>query len=224
MKTIRLFFVSLLALVMFPLSGISSKADSFIEKTIQGPQIMKQGLDLTALNAQLGAYVRKYEKSIWKLVTQDIELEKYMRKVSGVTDEYVISTGSVSEVLQPFQNGWTPKGTTSFNPRINKVHQIKVDYLIDNIDDIYRTYLTYLATEGVKRSEWPLVRYIVSELIVPKMREEIAELSVNGNYAAPTPGTAGASIDSTDGILTVVGDEITATNLTPITTGVMNIS
>ena len=209
---------------MFPFSGLTAQADSFIKKNTSGLQIQMNGLDLSLLNAQLGAYMRKFEKDIWRLVTKDIEFEKYMRKVSNVTDEYVISTGSMSEVLQPFQSTWTPKGTTTFDPRINKVRQIKADVLIDNIDDIYRTYLAYLADEDIDRSKWPLVRYIVEQLIVPKMRAELAELSVNGKYAAPTPGTPGASIDSVDGILTIIDDEITASNLTPIVTGAMNQS
>ena len=42
-----------------------------------------------------------------------------------------------------------------------------------------------------------------------------------GVYAAPTPGTAGASIASTDGILTKIAAEIVASNITPIVTGVL---
>lgn len=197
-------------------AGVSVGLSLFVPK-LSGT--LNAGLDLSNVTSLLGAYVRKYEKQIWQLVTQDIEFEKYMRKVSGVTDEYVITTGEVSELLQPYQNEWTPKGEADFLPRINKVRQIKVDYTVNNLDDVYRTYLTFLATEGVDRKEWPLVRYIVTELMVPKMREELAVLSAKGVYAAPTPGAAGASIDSVDGILTVVSDEITATNLTPITTG-----
>lgn len=220
MKSIKLFFLGLLAILMMPISGVSAKADSML-KGIQSnyPQLHYNGIDLSDVVSQLGNYVRKYEKQIWRLATQDITLENYMTKVSGVTDEYTSTVGTISELLQPYQKAFTPKGEAKFIPRTNKVRQIKIDYIIDDIDDIYRTYLAYLASEGLKRTEWPMVKYIVNELMVPQIRDEIAEMSVNGEYAAPTPGTAGDSLESTDGVNTIIANEITATNLTPIVTG-----
>jgi hypothetical protein len=40
-----------------------------------------------------------------------------------------------------------------------------------------------------------------------------------GDYVAPTTGTAGNAIDSMNGLLTIVADEIADSNLTPIVTG-----
>lgn len=220
MKSIKLLFLGLLAILMMPISGVSAKADSML-KSIQSnyPQLHYNGIDISEVTAQLGDYVRKYENTIWKLATQDITLENYMTKISGVTDEYVVTTGSLSEVLQPWQKDWTPKGEAAFAPRINKVRQIKIDYVIDDIDKIYRSYLAFLADENKKRTEWPLVKYIVVELMIPQIRDEIAEMSVNGEYSAPVANTAGASLESVDGVNTIIANEITATNLTPIVTG-----
>lgn len=185
---------------------------------------MRAGIDLTDLNTQLNAYWRVYEKQIWRKMFTDLEIEKYCRKVNGVTDEYVVPSSSNTELLQPFQSGFTPKGTVSFNARINKVRQIKIDFLFEDLDDLYRSYLQFMADENRDRKDWPIVRYVVENHIMPGMREELNQISATGNYAAPTIGTPGAYLTSTDGFLTIIADEITATNLTPIVTGAVTVS
>lgn len=181
-------------------------------------------LDLTALNAQVGAYYRAHDKEIWRKIFTSLEIEKYCRQVPNVSDEYVMPSASITDVLQPYQKAWTPQGEASFNARINKVRQIKADMVLDNVDEIYRSYLGYMAVEGRDRKDWPIVRYIVEELIIPKMIEELNQASATGEYAAPTPGTPGAFLDIVDGFLTIIANEITATNLTPITTGAVSQS
>ncbi len=201
------------------MTGLALSVVSMLGTAQQG--VLNAGLDITAINSELGAYWKVYQKEIWRKLFTDLEFEKYMRKVPNVTDEYVVASSSNTEILQPFQKAWTPKGSVAFNARINKVRQLKVDYLLDNMDEIYRSYLAFMADETTERKNWPLVKYIVMNHIIPGMREELNQISATGNYAAPTPGTAGAYLTSTDGILTIIADEITATNLTAITTGVI---
>lgn len=177
------------------------------------------GLDLTQLATDLGNYTRKYSQDIMKQVFHGIQLESMMTPISGVTDEYVASMATVSEILQPFHADFQAKGTVKFTPRVNKVRQIKGDVLLSGLDDLHRTYLAFLAEEGVTRDQWPIVRYITQEMLIPKMIEELDTLSATGDFSANTGGTASAMIDSVDGILTIIADEITATNITPIATG-----
>ena len=178
------------------------------------------GYDISEVTSQLGNYWRKYEKSIWRMITTDIQLETYTRKVPGITDEYVTTKSEHSELLQPFQKAYTPKGDVAFVPRINKVRQLKIDYTIDCMDDLYKSYLHEMANESeVSREKWPLVKYIIQMHIIPGIREELETMSGSGDYAAPIPGTPGAMIDGADGFLTIIADEILATNLVPIATG-----
>ena len=177
------------------------------------------GFDLTALNAQIGAFYRRYDKEIWKAITRGITFEKYMRGVPNVTDEYVSPHSSHTEFLQPYQSGFQEKGSVSFDARKNKVFHIKMDFLLQDIYDIYRSYLSFLSDESKDIKDWPFVKYIVYEHIIPGIIEEISILSVKGAYVAPTPGTAGTSISSADGVLTIVANEISGMNLNPIVTG-----
>lgn len=182
--------------------------------------VLRAGYDISEVISQLGEYWRVYSRTLWREMTNDLELESYCRMVPMITDEYVTTRSENTEYLQPFQKGWTPKGETLFTPHINKVRQIKIDNVIDCMDDLYRSYLSFMADESRKRDEWPLVRYIWEFHIIPAVRHELDILSGTGVYAAPTPGTAGASIDSVDGFLTIIANAIGTGDITPIITGV----
>lgn len=179
------------------------------------------GFDLSAFQATLGSYMRKWDKTISKIIFQDLELEKYMTKKSGIMDEWVSAGSSVDEILQPHQCGWTPKGTVSVNARINKVRQIKIDLTLSCLDDLYTSWLGFMADETKQRKDWPFVKFVVMEHVIPKIKEELDYNSYNGVYAAPTVGTAGNSIDTVDGLGTIIASEITAGNIVPIPTGVI---
>lgn len=177
------------------------------------------GFSLADLNATLGAYVRKYESSIMRAIFQGIQLENYTRKVSGVTSQYVITQSQSAEVLQAYQPAFTPKGETEFSAVINNVRQIKIDYQISEIDELYNSYMSWMADEKKERKDWPFVKWLVVNEIVPKAIEEMDYNSYNGVYVAPTSGTAGPSIAAVDGFKKVIADLITATTLVPIATG-----
>jgi hypothetical protein len=70
----------------------------------------------------------------------------------------------------------------------------------------------------------PIVKYIIENHFINKIREELDTISGKGVFDAPTALTAGASIDSVDGILTKIAAEITASNITPIVTGAIGSS
>lgn len=177
------------------------------------------GFDLAALNTALGAYCRKYEPEIMRGIFNAIQLENYTRKVTGVTHQYAITSSIAQEMLQPFQHAFTPKGEVEFTAMINTVNQIKIDYQISEIDALYQSYLCFLADEKKERKDWPFVMWLVSKEIMPKMIEEMDYNSYNGVYAAPTPGTAGASVASVTGFKKVIEDAVDDDVITPIVTG-----
>jgi hypothetical protein len=177
------------------------------------------GLDVSQLAVVLGDYIQAETANIWKKIYQGLEFEAYMRKLGGKRGKFSTFKSSQSDVLQAFQPGFTKKGETTFTPYINEVYRTKVDFLLDDIDEIYSGYLGFMADETINRADWPITKYIINEHLIPKIIEELNIASARGSYLAPTPGTAGNSINICNGILTIVANEITATNITPITTG-----
>ncbi len=177
------------------------------------------GFDLTNIDAALGAYARRFAPEIMQQIFQKVDLEKYTRKISGVTDEYAITSSSVSEVLQGYQHAYTKKGAADFTAVINRVRHIKIDYTLSELDDLYQSYLAWMADESLTRDKWPFVKYIISKLIIPKAAEEMNHNSYHGVFVAPTADVAGPSIATVDGFGKVIADLITATTITPIATG-----
>jgi len=187
---------------------------------------MASGIDVTQIVADLGKYltVPKTATDIWRRLFSGLELSPYLRKIGGQTGKYVGMSSSTTEVMQPFQSGWTPKGTTTFTPFINDVFRSKVDFLIDNIDEIVGSWLIFLHDETKDRKDWPLVKYIVEFELIPRIIEEQNVAMCRGVYLAPTPGTAGDAIDTMNGLQTIITDQITATTITPIVTGSVSAS
>jgi hypothetical protein len=179
-------------------------------------------LNVAALNNDLGAYYRQNRAAILSKMYLAEDARKYFNVLSGVQDEYVMTEMEIQEMMQPYQSGWTPKGEATFKPETIKVRGVKVDFPFTP-KALEASWIGYLKTNGSSPEEYPFVQFIY-EKIVEKVAREVSSCAINGVYAAPTPGTAGAANTSFNGILKVVTDAITATKISPITTGVIDAS
>jgi len=204
------------------LGGSVSLALSLIAFTPRGA--FRTGIDLSDVTTALGKYmsVPRTAQDIWSRLFQGLELAPYLKKIGGQTGKYVGVNSITTELMQPFQKGFTPKGTVDFNPYINDVFRAKVDFLLDNIDDVYASWVMFLADETKERKDWPLVRYIVEFELLPKVIEEMNFAMCAGSYVAPTLGTAGASLATMNGYKTQITSLITGGSLTPIVTGAIS--
>jgi len=225
----KLLIVALFGAISFGTFGLSSflGASAFVLGSMLTPahsSSLRAGLDLSDINSQLGAYTRKYESKIWANMLNTITLENFMTPVSGVKSQFISKNSSINEVLQPFQKGFQAKGKVSIDAKINKVRHIKADIIFDDIDDLFDSHAAEMADESKERDKWPFIPWVISSHIVPQVQEEMAANSAYGVYSAPTPGTAGASINTVDGLLTEVATDITASNLTPFVTGAITPS
>lgn len=176
----------------------------------------------TALVAALGAYFRKNDTSLIAKMYQMVDSKEFTTLVTGIKDELVSARASVSELLQAFQCEWTPKGIVVIDPVINKVRPLKMDFELECIEDLERTYEGYLIEEGVKASDQPFVKWLWENVVIQQLIEDIALNEALAQYAAPVSGVAGAASNSFDGYLTVIADLITSSALTPITVGALN--
>lgn len=204
---------------------VSGSVSLVASAVVQAPKgALFTGVDLSDVTTALGKYmsVPKVAQDIWSRLFQGLELAPYMKKIGNQTGKYVGVNSITSELMQPFQKGWTPKGTVDFNPYINDVFRAKVDFLLDNIDDVYASWLMFFADETKERKDWPLVRYIVEVELLPKIIEEMNFAMCGGAYVAPTAGTAGASLATMNGYKTQITSLITAGSLTPIVTGAIS--
>ncbi len=138
-----------------------------------------------------------------------------------VTDDTIwkASQAAMTRVLQPFQKAFTPIDALTITPVEIVNYKMKVD-ASEYPDDLEATWLGFLAGSKLSRKDWPFVRWFVEEHLIPQAKEDFELNEVyKGVFAAPTPGTAGAVSTSMNGFKKLIADFITATRITPITTG-----
>jgi hypothetical protein len=171
---------------------------------------------------EFGNYYIPQRQSTDRLVRQlrfPSVTEQSFRPILTDATEYRMSEVRIGELLQPFQKGWTPKGQSEFKPVTIKLYEMKLDHEVYP-DEIEQSWLGFLADNDLDRREWPLVRYLIENELLPQFLEDYELNEVyNGVYQAPTPGTAGSPGTAMDGIKRQINDAINNGRITPISTG-----
>jgi len=113
---------------------------------------------------------------------------------------YRMADAEIERVLQPFQKQFTPTGNLTFKPWASDLFNVKIDKA-EYPDEIVDAWTGFLEGEGIVREEWPFVRWMLEEHVIPKAIEDF-ELNeaFAGEFVAPTPGTPGAAGTAMDGI------------------------
>jgi hypothetical protein len=156
--------------------------------TAFGAYYVNEGQNLTRLTASLRT------KSVTPSFATPIIIEN---------DVYRSANADLSEIIQGFQTGWTPKGDVSFTPNEIPLRNIKIDLELypDKIKGTWLGFLTSLTDE--ERKNWPLVRYLAEEHIATKIPHDLeTKAYFKGVYVAPTAGTATTAVQVMDGLKT----------------------
>ncbi len=164
----------------------------------------------------LGAYHRTNYNRIVQKYRESFQLSSVFPVLSMVRDELVVTESIMDEIMQPYQSQFTVKGTLKFTPEILKTRYAKADITMDPL--VFRaTHLADFLTQAPSE-EHELVRLAYQEY-VKRAAYDTALATIKGKYKAPTPGTAGAAVDTCDGFLEFLSKAITDTKLTPVKTG-----
>jgi len=126
-----------------------------------------------------------------------------------------------TEVLQPFQTGFTPKGGVSFLPQPIPLFNVKIDQAFYP-DALKNNWVGFLTANGLDRTQWPFVRWFVEKYVLGQISHDMVKNLYGAVYVAPTPGTPGAASTSFDGLKKIINTAITAGKITPIATGAAN--
>lgn len=138
-----------------------------------------------------------------------------------VTDDTIWTAGKTTfeRIVQPFQKAFTPTGTVTFKPVGIQMFHHKAD-TSEYPDDLEASWLGFLAKGGLKRTEWPFIKWYLETQYFPQIQQDL-ELNeiAKGSFVAPTPGTPGAVSTSMDGYKKILAAHITAGRTTPIVMG-----
>lgn len=174
---------------------------------------------VTALNL----YQDTFKDQIVDQLKNPLQFENLMTRVRVPGGVYTPPRAEMGDTLQPYQSGYTPNSSITFFDKRIIAQKIKVDIKVteDQIMAFHQKWMTAWSGNGKDPVEWSFPRFLWEKLISLQIPHEMDHNSFNGVYAAPTPGTPGASIASVDGLKTVLAAAITANDVTPVTTGAL---
>jgi hypothetical protein len=136
---------------------------------------------------------------------------------------YIAKNAEITKLLQPYQPGFTPHNSETWDAVENRLEHAKVDLLFDaaELEELYDSLLANWFELDKEPTEWMYADAVINQLIVPKLMEEINSASWAGVRVNPTPGTPGDPEESWNGFAKVIADGITAGSTTPIITGAL---
>jgi hypothetical protein len=171
---------------------------------------MSATITVSELKSEFGTYIGTNQKDIMKLLVQPTASEKFMTTVMSGDLEYRAAKAVIDDLVQGFQKGWTPKGTAAFTPISIPQRRHKID-LAFYPDEVFDSWLGFLTDEKSDRKTWPITRYIIEQLVIPKVNDN-RELKMigKGTYAAVVDDVAQATGLSMDGFVTILKNKYAA--------------
>jgi len=184
------------------------------------------GLVVTDIVSSFGAYINQgqnADKVKAAFMNPESSLLKVFRSIPTQNEVERSALVTQSRVAQAFKRKWSALGDTTFKPHSISLFKHKMDVEIYP-DDVEKSWMAFLAGTGIKRSEWPIGRWLVEKMLLPKYDADI-EMNerVSGIYAAPTDNTTPANAGTAmDGIIKILDNHITASQITPFATGALS--
>lgn len=165
-------------------------------------------IDASAIVSGFGSYYINEGQNMTRLTSalrEKAETPTYARPIVIENDVYRSANASLSEIVQGFQKGWTPKGAVAFTPNEIPLRNIKIDIEIYP-DDLKANWLGFLTSlTDQERKNWPIVRYLAEEHVAKRIPHDLeTQAYFKGAYVAPTPGTATTAAQVMNGLSTTI--------------------
>lgn len=166
-----------------------------------------------------------FAPEIKSAIRQGLEFEAFLPPAAG-DKFYACGNVTIGNVMQPYQTGFTPRGSVTHNEDTIAIRPIKIDLEFSEADleGFYDSYYTEWFEAGRDPKTWTYPKYIYDTHIMPKFMEELNTASWDGQYVAPTAGTPGAPNESVDGFKKVIADAVTGSKINVIATGTFTAS
>ena len=132
--------------------------------------------------------------------------------ITDKTEVRATQASVIGTVLQQFVPAWTPSGAAKFTPLTIKNYKCKMNVAIIP-SDIMEDIIGYMYDEQASQLQaMPVVRYILQQLIFPKLDEDREQALATGRFVENVAGEGGAFSASTpgesmDGYLTQLVDK-----------------
>ena len=188
----------------------------FMQGKVQGAYSGDSTIDTQELKKEFGKYVASNRLEILKGLFGQTESTQFMSTI--ITDKTEVRANQASiigSVLQQFVPVWTPSGKAKFTPLTIKNFKCKINVPIIP-SDIMEDILGYMYDEQASTLQsMPVVRYILYQLIFPKLDEEREQALAQGKFVENEPDgngeyTASSPLETMDGYLTQLVEKFVA--------------
>jgi len=182
-------------------------------------------IDITELQAEFGAYYlgannQANRTRLFHRLYVMSETDKLFTRITTTATIYQAAQVLFDRIMQTFTCDWTPKtNVLEIKPISIPLQHLKFDIDICPYD-IQESWAGFLAGENLQPEAFPLIAYIIEEILLKTWEEEWELYAVyKGVYdITPLPNT---SSDVIDGIRKQINDGITATTITPVVLGAL---
>lgn len=185
----------------------------YLQGKVSGAYSGDSTIDTQELKTEFGKYVDSNRLEILKGLFGKTESTECMSTI--ITDKTEVRANQASvigTVLQQFVPAWTPSGAAKFTPLTIKNYKCKLNVSIIP-SDIMEDIIGYMYDEQASTLQsMPVVRYILYQLIFPKLDEEREQALATGRFVenvADGNGAFSAStpLESMTGYLTQLVDK-----------------
>lgn len=182
-------------------------------------------LDVQALIDEFGEYYQEGgqgPENIYQLLEAGSETDQQMTVIPTENTAEDLSESIFGQVLQAYQDDFTPAGGLEFVPQKVHLTQLKIDHE-DNPQKLVNTWLGFLKGKEIDPAEWPYMRWLIEVHLIPGAIRDWEKYEVfKGVKAAIVAGTASAQGESFNGINQIRKDFIDSGRITPLTTGALS--
>ena len=185
----------------------------YLQGKVSGAYSGDSTIDTQELKTEFGKYVDSNRLEIMRGLFGKTESTECMSTI--ITDKVEVRANQASvigTVLQQFVPAWTPSGAAKFTPLTIKNYKCKLNVPIIP-SDIMEDIIGYMYDEQASTLQsMPVVRYILYQLIFPKLDEEREQALATGRFVenvADGNGAFSAStpLESMTGYLTQLVDK-----------------
>ncbi|WP_271407280.1 hypothetical protein [Tenacibaculum soleae] len=164
--------------------------------------------NIDKLNTDIQDYFRKDPKKLHSTFMDGLELPKYWKLISGVSDEYIFTTISTGEITQGLKIKWLPKNNASFSAQKGKVRDIQIDieFKGDELKKLEKSYLNNFFNEGSTPFKDGFILYVVKELMKQARKEDKIVIGKGVYFPNENAETPGSFLNNFSGVIKLITD------------------
>ena len=187
-------------------SDMTLRHNKYVDAVFKGAAYSGDStIDTSELKQEFGKYVSNERLEIFRQLMGQTTSTQYMSTIISDKVEVRATQATINSVLQQFVPYWTPKGKSGFTPLTIRNYKCKINVPIVP-SDIMEDVLGWMYDENVRPSDMPVIRYILNNLIFPKLDEEREVALAIGEFVesevTQDGGTATDANATMDGYLT----------------------